>query len=390
MKIGILTVHRAPNYGAMLQCYALQHYLKDLEYDCKVIDLLRPYHDGYIPTPGFEPFDMKKIHRNLKGEIKKFIGHYLHRYDANNKKFSKTYAKEIAHKNEQFASFDKRIAYTRQYSSIGELYANPPLFDIYVTGSDQLWNPTQPYCIEPFFLTFAKSGRKISYATSIGVSSIPEAIKQKYVSWLNSYDYISVREKEAQDILSDVNKPIYKIIDPTFLLPTIKWEEIMDTSLDLYKGEYVFCFSLSYLSDLHSFLKKYAKQQNKKYVYVVHAFQDAPYTCKDQNVIGLIDVSPEQWLGLIHNASEIFTDSFHGTVFSLMFGKSFYSYIPSFNKRGSRIENLLQLFGLKERIIYNINDCALDKKAIDYIKVNAIIEKEREKAIDFLNKDIKK
>ena len=73
-----------------------------------------------------------------------------------------------------------------------------------------------------------------------------------------------------------------------------------------------------------------------------------------------------------------------------MFGKSFYSYIPSFNKRGSRIENLLQLFGLKERIIYNINDCALDKKAIDYIKVNAIIEKEREKAIDFLNKAIKK
>ena len=121
----------------------------------------------------------------------------------------------------------------------------------------------------------------------------------------------------------------------------------------------------------------------------MHAFQDAPYTCNDKNVIGLIDVSPEQWLGLIHNASEIFTDSFHGTVFSLIFGKSFYSYIPSFNKRGSRIENLLQLFGLKERIIYNLKDCAFEEKTIDYRNVNGIIEKEREKASDFLNKAIK-
>ena len=183
MKIGILTVHRAPNYGALLQCYALQHYLNISGYECMVIDLLRPYHDAYIPTPGYEPFDVKKIHRSFKGEIKKFIGHYLHRYDANNRKFSNVYAKEIAHKKELFARFDKRIAYTRQYNSIGELYANPPLFDIYITGSDQLWNPTQPYCIEPYFLTFVKEGRKISYATSIGVSSIPDEIKQKYVSW---------------------------------------------------------------------------------------------------------------------------------------------------------------------------------------------------------------
>lgn len=389
MKIGILTVHRAPNYGALLQCYALQHYLNILGYECMVIDLLRPYHDGYIPTPGYEPFDVKKIHRSFKGEIKKFIGHYLHRYDANNRKFSNVYAKEIAHKKELFARFDKRIAYTRQYNSIGELYANPPLFDIYITGSDQLWNPTQPYCIEPYFLTFVKEGRKISYATSIGVSSIPDEIKLKYVSWLRSYDYISVREKEAQDILSGINKPVYRIIDPTFLLPATKWEEIIDTSLDLCENEYVFGFTLSYISDFHSFMKKYARRQNKKYVYIVHAFQDAPYTCNDKNVIGLIDVSPEQWLGLIHNASEIFTDSFHGTVFSLIFGKSFYSYIPSFNNRGSRIENLLQLFGLKERIIYNLKDCAFEAKTIDYRNVNGIIEKEREKASAFLNKAIK-
>lgn len=389
MKIGILTVHRAPNYGAMLQCYALQHYLKSLGYVCKVIDLLRPYHEDYIQTPGFEPFNMKKVHRNIKGEIKKFLGHYLHRYDANNKKFSITYAREIAHKKEQFSQFDKRIDYTKEYKSIGELYANPPLFDVYVTGSDQLWNPTQPYCIEPFFLTFVKSGRKISYATSIGVSNIPESIKQKYISWLNSYDFISVREKEAKDILMGVNKPIYKIIDPTFLLPKAEWENLMDTSLEVMKEKYIFCFTLSYLSDLHSYLKKYSKQQSIKYVYVVHAFQDAPYTCKDKNVIGLIDVSPEQWLGLIHNANEIFTDSFHGTVFSLIFGKSFYSYIPSFNKRGSRIENLLQLFNLKERIIYSLNDFIKDQKCIDFNEVNTIIKKERTKATDFLNKAIK-
>ena len=389
MKIGILTVHRAPNYGAVLQCYALQQFLISMGHECKVIDLLRPYHEGFIPTPGFEPYGIKQVHRNLKGEIRKFVGYYLHRYKANNKKFVLAYSEELAHKEQLFLEFDKRIEYTEQYKSIGDLYANPPLFDIYVTGSDQLWNPTQPYCLEPFFLTFVKNGRKISYATSIGVSTIPYELEEKYVSWLNDYDYISVREQEAVDLLSDVNKPVEKVVDPTFLLSKQTWEELVDISLDTFQGEYVFCFTLSYLADLHLFLKKYAKSKNKRYVYIVHAFQDAPYTNKDNDVIGLIDVAPEQWLGLIHNASEVFTDSFHGTVFSLIFGKEFHSYIPPNNKRGGRIENLLKLFGLSERIIYNLKEFCAQSSSIDYDDVNCILGKERAKAIDYLYKATK-
>lgn len=387
MNVGFITVHRAPNYGAMLQCFALQQYIEGMGHECKVIDLLRPYHEGFVHTEGFEPFDAKKIHKSFVGEIRKFIGHYLHRYEANNKKFAKVYKENLKRRQELFDAFDKRITYTKQYKSIGELYANPPQFDVYITGSDQLWNPTQPYCIEPFFLTFVKNGaKKISYATSIGLSSLPESINQQYIKWLNDYDYISVREQEAVNMLSKgISKTIHKVVDPTLLMDKQFWERLAVVKPEFVHEKYVFCFTLSYLSELHSYLKKYAKEKGMKYVYIVHAFQDAPYTNKDKNVIGLIDISPEEWLGLIQNAEEIFTNSFHGTVFSLIFEKKFYSYIPSNNKRGSRIVNVLEMIKLKNHIIYDIKNFIPQEERINYDAVNKILQEERKKGEAFLN-----
>lgn len=387
MNVGFITVHRAPNYGAMLQCFALQQYIIGMGHECKVIDLLRPYHEGFVHTESFAPFDAKKIHKSLVGEIRTFIGHYLHRYDANNKKFARVYQDKLKRRQELFDAFDKRISYTKQYKSIGELYANPPLFDVYMTGSDQLWNPTQPYCVEPYFLTFVKNGaKKVSYATSIGLSSLPDSINQQYIKWLNGYDNISVREQEAVDMLSKgVSKPIYKVVDPTLLMDKRFWKDFAVKIPALTQERYLFCFTLSYLSDLHLYLKKYAKEKGLKYVYIVHAFQDAPYTNKDENVIGLIDVSPEEWLGLILNAEEIFTNSFHGTVFSLIFEKKFYSYIPANNKRGSRIVNLLSMLDLENHIFYDVNKFVSFEGCIDYVPVNNILQEERKKGEDYLS-----
>ena len=384
MKIGILTVQRAPNYGAMLQCYALQKYIISLGNDCEVIDLLRPYHPDFIPTPGYEPFC--NVHKKSRiRTIRSFIGHYIHRYEANTKKFETIYKTQLIHQKELFEAFDKRIIYSKQFKSIGELYEKPPVYDVYMTGSDQLWNPTQPYCIEPFFLTFVKNGgKKVSFATSIGVSKLPEDIRKKYVHWLSDYDLISVREQEAVNILSnELNAPIHKLIDPTFLLFSSEWEDLMDRSLSIYKENYVFCFTLSYQAGLHNYLKEYTRKQGLKLVYIVHAFQDAPYT-NSENEIGLIDVSPEQWLGLIYNAKEIFTDSFHGSVFSILFKKDFYSYIPSTNHRGSRIENLLSLFDLDNRIFRNLKTFKSIQQVINYTQVFRQIEEERHKSIVFL------
>lgn len=127
----------------------------------------------------------------------------------------------------KFDEFNKGLNLSRPYWGIDELYATPPCYDIYMTGSDQVWNPTQPYCLEPYFLTFVPKGKKkISYASSIGVTELLENEKQDFRRWLSSYDAISVREHQAKELLASfIEKPVVQVADPTFLLDSGFWKK---------------------------------------------------------------------------------------------------------------------------------------------------------------------
>lgn len=389
MRIGIITVQRAPNYGAMLQCYALQQYLIKRGYECEVIDLLRPDHTEYISS-AYKPYALEKKTFSVVAfinKLRKNIGFYLLGYAYKKRKFSKTYKRELQHKIEMFNSFNDEMLYSKKYCSIQELYDSPPVYDVYMTGSDQLWNPTQPYCVEPYFLTFViNGGKKVSYATSIGVSVIPEAIRDSYLSWLSDYDLISVREQNAVDLLSPkLSKEIVRLIDPTFLLKPSEWLNIADESLLVCKEKYLFYFTIGFYSDLHQYLKKYCKKNNLKLVYIVHGSSDSP--CNNEiHEIGLIDVSPKQWLGLIRNAEKVVTDSFHGSVFSILFKKNFISYIDSSNTRGSRIENLLALFNLENQLFRTGEEPNWLEEDLNYDVVFEKIKKEKKRAELFINK----
>lgn len=378
-KVFIITVQKAPNFGAYLQAYALFQYLQSNGFCCKIIDLLRPVHKDFKKTKGFDAYykipikiKLREILRKKYHAFLKFIGYKQFRF------------KEIEESKRHFEEFDKQILYTSIYDSIAQLYNNPPVGDYYITGSDQLWNPTQNYCLEPYFLTFVKEGRKISYATSIGITELSDDVKRDFAKWLKSYDYISVREREAVNLITPlVEQPVHQVCDPTFLISPKEWKHLSVKGKDF--GDYIFVFTLSPMPEVIDFALSIKNNLGYKIIVFGHSVKEP----KSKLYETIYSLGPREWLGMIENAKIVITNSFHGTVFSLLFHTPFLTYIAPNNKRGSRIINLLDTFGMQNRLIKSLNtDVWTDKTTLLSLNskhIDEVLEKEKNIGINFLN-----
>lgn len=376
MKIGIITIHNSPNYGASLQAFALWKYLTDSGYDCEVIDLHRPHQEDYIPSKKYMPCRYNKD--SFKTKIKKQIYRLLKRQTC------KYLTKEARRK---FDAFNSQIRFSRSFLSVDELYSNPPVYDVYITGSDQLWNPTQPFCIEPYFLTFAPKGkRKISYSSSIGITELKEKEKELFRKALVQYDAISVREFQAKQLLQHlIAKEIVQVADPTFLLPLETWNCI---SIKPNASEkYLLLFTLGFNKPLLEYAIHLGNQSRLRVVYLtaVQPEDNGQYQA-------VVDAGPREWIGYISNAEMVITDSFHGTVFSIIMGtNNFFTYISPTNQRGSRITDLLDTFGLINHLLKtNLQQTysELSATTISHKQIAEIIQKEREQSQNFLIRNI--
>lgn len=146
------------------------------------------------------------------------------------------------------------------------MYANPPQYDIYITGSDQVWNPQHGFSIEPYFLTFVKDkkAKKIAYASSIGLEKIRENEQVCFQKWLSSYDAIGVRENTAVELLSPlVDGRITQVLDPTFLLDVSHWQSIAQKP---QCEDYIFAFLLRFNAEFIDYLLKISKESRKKLI----------------------------------------------------------------------------------------------------------------------------
>lgn len=385
-KVLIITVQKAPNFGACLQAYALWKYIGLQGFDCKVIDLLRPYHKGFVYTKGFDT--LNKYERNwllnikigyirpFKRYLKKLLGIRKH-------KDGDGLSKRILSEREilLFDEFNNNISYTDTYKSIGDLYRNPPQADIYITGSDQLWNPTQPYSLEPYFLTFVNNGgRRFSYATSIGVSVLSEYTKKLFSRWLTNYDMISVREAEAVKIIKGLtNKNVTRCCDPTFLFPGYYWRRMATDRI--VKERYIFLFSLDYDQRL---LEYAASVQNTDNCKIISYQTNYKNTDVSKFNLELIDnIGPLEWLSLIDNAELVLTNSFHGCVFSILLHTPFRVAIS--NNRGSRIASLLKDVGL-ERLLLTDDMKSPDIPKIDFDESDLHVKCMSDSGKDYLYK----
>lgn len=384
-SIGIITIQNSQNnYGGALQCFALYQYLHKQGYPVEVIDLHRPNNADYIDSFRFRnmrshigPFDL------TKGWIKELLGiKKLH-----NPNFQPNW-NPIA--GQRFDEFNSKIKMSSPYTYIPDLYKNPPKYDIYITGSDQLWNPDQPYCLEPYFLTFVnnKKALKISYGTSIGLLNINKNEKKLFRKWLLSYDFISVREQQARKLLQTIiSQYIYQVPDPTFLLDPNEWIEMSVPPIE--KQNYLLIFNLGPNKDIIQAGIKIAKGMNLKLKVIEQNYQ-FPI---NPEVEVIADAGPLEFIGLIQHARLILTNSFHCTVFSIITGtQNFYTYIAPDSNRGSRITDLLETFHLKDHIIHSMNDIPpisqLLNIRIESQKIYNIIKTEQWKGKQFLAKSL--
>lgn len=386
MKIGIITIHNSPNYGACLQSFALYKFLEQHGYSTEIIDLHRPYYDDYVVSKKYKPYshNVKSFKRKLFDWLKKIL---MSERDIPQIKDKET---NIISES-KFHDFNSQICLSKPFRGIDELYRNPPEYDVYITGSDQVWNPTQNYCLEPYFLTFVKNEKalKISYASSIGIDRLLHKEKKDFKRWLNSYDSISVREKTAQSVLSEfVNKNIEVVADPAFLLELDYWKNIAQQA-NLTEEKYILLFSLSINKEMIDYAMTLSKESGKDLI-VLHQKLTKEYAKGKFHVVN--NAGPIEFLGYIANADFVLTDSFHCTVFSLILGvDNFYTYISPFNNRGSRIVDLLAKFEMNNHILngeLNKSYQELDSSKVNKLNVEHCFIEEQTKARKYLEKAI--
>lgn len=375
--IGIITIVKVNNYGAELQAFALQHKLKLMGYKAEIIDYLFYKHPEHKKEACSKPFYLYP----LKNRIKEWL---LPKFE---------FIKGLPHRTEWkkrqkgFESFHQKYTQfsTTCYSSYSELYNNPPQYDVYCVGSDQVWNPRCYTNLSPYFLSFApKDKRKISYASSFGTSTLPQTAIPQYNKLLNGLDYISVREEAGIKIVKETaNRTAIKVADPTLLLNQKEWRAIAKYD-KVPKERYILLYVLKDSEYIKEQAKKIAKDKGIKVVRICKgAFKQDR---KSDHIINITDAAPDDFLGLFDKAEMVLTNSFHGTVFSILFQKEFYTIIKRKADNNSRQISLLNTLGI-DRIKYEDEQFTVNL-LLDWRKIAEEIEKIQDYSVSFLLKAI--
>lgn len=351
MKIGILTFQWVTNqnFGASLQSYACKELLNKILNikNSKIID--------------FDPTQL-----SMKRKILSFFT-----------------AKNFREYNNKFLNLTKKI------QNMDDLKKLNNELDIFVVGSDQVWRPIWfgEKSLHYFFDFVDDNKKKVAYAASFGVDywEGTTELTEKIKPLIKRVDYISVREKSGIDICKNTfDVEAEWVLDPTLMLKRVDYQPILDDwkNKDHLENKYTAYMLLDDNKDLQNFGRKISKKLNSQMNFI----KGKSFKILGRDITFYNKVS--QWLTYLKDSELVITDSFHCTVFSLIFHKNF---IVVANKgRGmARLESLLSMVGLEERFIRDINDCDIEKiinKTINYNEVDEKIEKEREKSFKFLKK----
>lgn len=343
-KAGILTFHRAVNYGAVLQTFALQKFMNDNGIAAEVID----YKNEHIEKSSKAVI----LDKNIKAIIYNLI----------------TYREKIIRKR-KFQNFIKNnIKLSQKEYTKSDIKESEKVYNEFWVGSDQVWNTALTDRDYTYLLNFCDKCGKYSYAASIGKGTIDEDEKEIFKRYLSRYNAVSVREKSNVSALKEfIDIPVNVVPDPTLLLSEDIWEKIL-VNPDVHE-RYILVYKIND-SNTFQFAEKLSKEKKMKVIVL-----QAPHRKVPKAFVKRRTDSPEEWIGWIKNAAYVVTDSFHGTVFSIMFKKQFMA-ITGYNSKGNkntRIDNILDMCGLNERLSDSLNTEAIDNN-IDYAKVNETLK----------------
>lgn len=254
-------------------------------------------------------------------------------------------------------------------------------YDYLITGSDQVWNPYARARKEDTFLTFMPPERRIAYAASFGISEIPQEWKAKYAKWLSEMHAISVREERGAEIVKELTgRDVPVLVDPTLLLTPEEWNRVAQKPrwLDVEK-KYILLYFLSEMPKAaRETVQRLAAEKHLEIIDLM-----------DWRNLDWYTSDPAEFVYLIAHADLIYTDSFHGTVFSILYNRSFVICDRQIrNKKqgmNSRIDTLLGLFHLEDRFGTEENQYTLsDPFQIRYPDTEEILARERQRSHDYL------
>lgn len=358
MNIAIITLyHESENYGGLFQAYALQKYLETIGNNVVQID--------------YEKKEREAVHGFLK-KLKKYgvaycarrcweipLSNITGRYD---NEIIRKYNSSFQRKKEKFTKFRNMIPHTETYDN-ESIYEISETYDMYVAGSDQIWNPE--YWCDAYFLKFVKGKRKVAISASTGVEQISKKHEVYLRQCLQDFEYISVRENRSQTCIQSYwDGNVNVLIDPVFLLDVLEWEKV-EKKYELGVKDYIFCYLLGKEKKVHKKIRKIAEKIGLPIVYLCFS---QPKYYKNECEFGdvqLYDVGPREFIYLLRKSQYVITDSFHGTAFSILFNKQFWTlprYHLGIKKSSDRIKTILGMLGIKKRMIsiHSIrkwNDC---------------------------------
>ena len=268
-----------------------------------------------------------------------------------------------------------------KYHSFEDLQNNVPIADIYIAGSDQIWNTYSQNGNDPaFYLEFAPKGSlRASYAASFSTPQLNIKSEEKVKNWLSKFDFISVREKTGLDILKKIGiNEAQEVVDPVFLIEKDIWTKLAKNAVK-NRNKYILVYDQENNSSIKKFARELAKKFNLK-IFAIETLYPMFYANRRLKNIG-----PEEFLGLIQNCEICLTNSFHGLAFSLIFNKEFLLFPRTHQNVNSRMIDLLSSLDLKDKIIDNVNNKSPVKK-INYNEVNLKLEKKIELSRSFIDK----
>lgn len=336
--VGIVTIHSICNFGSLLQAYSIQKTVEELGYKPVIINYKYPneYHQQEYKKKS--PYSDFKI--NFAMRLKLAL-------------YSRTCMKRnMRIKHKLFFQERKRLLQeTKQYPTKESIKANPPKYDIYVTGSDQVWNPRYMRGDYTFFLDFVNDVPKVAFSASFGTTELTDLQKSQMRPLLNEYNSISLREPSGVRMLKEIcSKDAECTCDPTLLLSGDEWSEIFNNDEPLIKGEYILCYILTYTANPYPYATRLIKHIQKHLRKKVVVLDEIGRYWLDFRYISLRCYGPREIINLFRNSSFIISSSFHGAAFSVNFQKDFYSLFPE-GVNDERQESLLKHIGAENRFI---------------------------------------
>lgn len=378
MKIRTITCHHSYNHGAMLQAFALVKYLQSQGHDAAVID----YQPDYMPTHKVDPAYVSVGFFSIFG-IRQLYGWYKKIQAPKRKSY---YDLEQNRRDAFELFFNQFIPVTQnKYATVKQLRANPPEADLYIAGSDQIWNTNLKNGRDAaFYLDFGSPKRRISYAASFATQNLSPRFSGTVRRRLANFDAISLREQSGIHILESLGYHGITVVDPVFLLERHFWDEVLKTQEK--EGQ---CDSVEYIltydfelngSVIEPIAVRLANLLNCKIFSVGpinQKYADKSFVC----------CSPLKFVSLIKHARCVISNSFHGTAFSMIYGKNFF-VVKRKDGLNSRMQDLLNHYSLSERLIDSTVADEILLKNIEYSAVANVLEQDINLSKSFLQEQI--